>query len=146
MSSAGQQLVAGRIPGERIATAVETTDSTGTATTEIQVMSVVAPLVTGRTYGINLWGNVASTSLGDIVDLAVYRTTLGSNRVQFARVEVKTSGPGGFANLYGEFTAAATANETFIVGISRTASGTGTVHLEALDTRPAFLYVDYISG
>lgn len=141
----GETGIAGKIPGERIATTEEPSDSTTTTTSEIEVLSVTAALVSGRTYGIHAWLNVGSTNTGDVIEIGLYRSSLGSNRIQFTRSEAQAAGAGGAAVLYGEFTATTSGDEDFLVGIAR-GSGSGTINMDASATRPCYLYVNYVQG
>ncbi len=144
MSAAGQQLVAGRVPGERIATAIRTT-STGTFTsTETQSDTVTAALINGRTYKIAWWGLPTSSVAGDAALIRVREDNLTGTLLQAGRVHIGAAT--GFAAYFEvHYTAAATGDKTFIVSGQRS-SGTGNISLAAASTQPSHLYVDYISG
>lgn len=146
VSSAGFQLAAGRIPGERIATTINTTDSSSWTTTETLTDSVTAALVSGRTYRIRWSGGIVSTVAGDIVLNRMREDSVAGtlmNERNFYLASTSTAGFG--AELEATFTAITTANKTFIVSGIRN-GGTGTHHADATATRPRYLYVDYISG
>lgn len=146
MPSAGFQLVAGRIPGERIATEKITSDTTF-ADSETQVASVTAPLVNGRTYRIRFVGRWGSDTSGDHVQARLRQDGLTGGLINFAKAEIfSTSATGAdLMIMEGEFTASSTADKTFVASGERV-SGTGTCRLDAEAGGPAFLYVDYISG
>lgn len=148
MSSAGQQLVAGRIPGERIATTVQTVDSATFTTTEVEIMSVTAPLVVDRTYRVRFTGQWNSDTSGDEV-LALLRLTNTSGDIRQQHrvlIDLATTSQGYGDMLEFEFTPQSTGNVTFIVSANRTAASTGNCRLEAQSSRPAYLYIDYIRG
>jgi len=65
-ATAGQVATAGRIPGELIASSRATSDSATFTTVETTVLSVTAPLVSGRTYRVVFYGKFATTVAGDI--------------------------------------------------------------------------------
>lgn len=146
MSSAGQRLVAGRVPGERIQTAIETTDSGTFTTGDTQVASITAALVSGRIYRVRFAGSFVSTVAADTVLARIREDTSGGTVLQEKnRVVGTTSGAGEALDFEVEFTAASSANKTFVVTAIRN-GGTGTLHRDAAATRPSYLYVDYIRG
>jgi hypothetical protein len=148
MSSAGYQLVAGRIPGERIATTIRTSDSSGVTTTETTIDSVTAALVTGRTYRVRWTARVDGSVNADTLFVRIREDNVSGNQLQILRVEVPATGGVGTGypgTIEAEYTAVATGNKTFVGTIVR-ASGTGTVNIEAGPNRPVYLYVDYIRG
>lgn len=146
VSSAGFQLTAGRIPGERIATTTSTSDSSTWTTTETLADTVTAPLVTGRTYRIRWSGGVVTTVAGDIVLIRMREdTTAGTLIVERNFYLASTSTAGFGSEIEGTFTAVSTADKTFVVTGIRN-GGTGTHHADGTATRPRYLYVDYISG
>lgn len=144
MSSAGQQLVAGRIPGERIATSIETSDSADFTGTAIEIQSVTAALVAGRVYRVRTVQGYAATSDDNGVQVQLLEDS--TSGTEFARAGGVLLSIGTYTIVAeGEFTAASTANKTFVAVASR-AQGTGNCRLEAAAGRPAFMYVDYIRG
>lgn len=147
MSSAGQQLIAGRIPGERIATTEETTDSATFTTTETVVMTVTAPLVIGRTYQIRFVGHFVSTVAGDFIVVTLREDGLAGSIRQQQIIEIPGTAAAGFPAppTEAEYTATGSADKTFVVTADRL-SGSGTYHLEAASSRPCFLAVNYIRG
>lgn len=145
MSSAGQKLVAGRIPGERIATTIVTSNSAGITTTETTVASVTAPLVSGRTYRVRAAVAVDSTIAEDTVDVRLREDNSTGTEMNLRRVDCKDATGRWPGEIEAEYTAAATANKTFVVTYVR-ASGSGTIILIATATTPSHLYCDYIRG
>lgn len=146
MAFTGTQLVAGRIPGERIATSIETTDS-ATFTAETQVMSITVPLVTGRTYRVRVIAGFISTSSEDQVIVRIREdNTSGTvlNR-DYVFIATGTTNRNFKAVIEAEFTAASTANKTFVITGERAVGGAGDCMLETAEA-PAYLYVDYIRG
>lgn len=146
MSSAGQQLVAGRIPGERIATDIDTSDSAGFTTTVTQMMAVTGALVIGRIYKVVVHANLQTTVAGDIVSLEINENTVAGATVAATSIELpSTTGRGYKADLEFEYTAVATGNKTFVFAGSR-GGGSGTVNMHAAGASPAYMYIDYIRG
>jgi hypothetical protein len=147
MPAAGETIIAGRVPGERIATTTATADSSTFTTTETTVMSVTAALVTGRTYRVRFYGRFNSSVSTDRV-VARFRED-NSSGTEIATTDTPLtnySGTFGHAiEIEIEYTASATGNKTFVVTGERGA-GSGNCNLEAATTRPAYLYVDYIRG
>jgi hypothetical protein len=146
MSNAGQLSLAGRIPGERIATTVVTADSAGFTTTEVSVASVTAELVSGRTYRLRAVPKWESDVADDRINARLREddavgTIMQSDNVRI--LVVSALGWGGVMEV--EYTATATADKTFVLTGQR-AGGTGTCKLGAGATRPVYLYVDYVSG
>lgn len=147
MSSAGQLLEAGRIPGERIATDIEVADSS-TFTAETVIMSVTAPLVDGRTYGVWALFRLKSSVDNDDVTGRIRQDSVSGGTLQEDGMELShdlqgTRGQG--MVLYGEYTASATANKTFVLTGER-AAGTGNISMEASANKPSYLFVEYVSG
>lgn len=146
MSSAGQRLVAGRIPGEQIAITTNTTDSGTWTTTETVTDSVTAALVTGRTYSVHWFGAMVSTVAADITLVRMREDDVTGTLMTERSVYIPSTSSAGFGfMLECRYTAAATANKTFVVAGIRN-GGTGTQHADATATRPRILYVNYISG
>ena len=146
MSSAGFQLVAGRIPGERIATTSTTSDSSTFTTTEAEVLSVTAALVDGRTYRVRAHCRWASSVAGDRVIGRIRQDSVTGSEVTSANVIADTTATNGWPMMIeAEYTATATGDKTFVVGGVR-ASGTGNCYMVAASNRPGYLYVDYIRG
>lgn len=146
-SSAGQQLVAGRIPGEIIGMTTVTAD-TSTFTTETIVASITVPLVSGRTYSIQAQAKFASSVDDDDVTALLREDNTSGTALQSDRNELSTDNQGSFGqtfHLLAFYTAVATANKTFVLTGARDA-GTGNIRLEAAATRPTLLIVRYESG
>lgn len=150
----GQPLVIGviasapdRIPGERIATEIITSDSSTTDDgNELQVASITAAVVSGRTYRVKICGAIGSDTAGDRTQIHIREDNTSGNLIQNQNVYViDTSSFGSQFCIEAEYTADATEGKTFVVTLELN-NGTGPVHLEAASTRPAYLYVDYIRG
>ena len=143
MSSAGQQLIANRIPGERIATTVATSNSAN-VTTEAITDTVVAALVSGRTYKISfrcsVTGGAAERALIRIREDNVSGTVLQTFRVQ---ITVATNY--GAPPVEAEYTAVSTGNKTFVATLQRETAVANTFRTGNA-TQPVYLYVDYIRG
>jgi len=142
MSSAGQQLVANRIPGERVAENTNVTNSAN-VTTEAIVDTVTAPVVSGRKYRVTLSANVqggaAERALLRLRLTNVSGTVLQTNRIQ---ITVATNYP---ARIEGHFTAGSTGNQVIVATLQRETAVANTFRVGNA-TQPSELYVDYISG
>jgi hypothetical protein len=147
MSSAGQQLVAGRIPGERIATTEAVADSADfDDTPEAVLMSVDVDVVNGRTYRPRFFGKIASTAAADLVTIRLREDNLTGSIRAHGIVQVLTTSSFGYPiMLEFEFDATGTSTKTFVITGQRLA-GSGQCRLEASTSGPAYLYADYISG
>lgn len=146
MSSAGQQLVAGRIPGERIATGRTTSDSATFTTTETVVATVSeVPTVTGRHYWVRAVITFASDTADDVVQARLREDDIGGTQLQQNFCHIVSTGFGWNVVVEGEYVAASTAAKTFVVTGDRV-GGTGTCRLEAAADRPSFVYVNYTEG
>lgn len=145
-SSAGQQLTAGRVPGERIATTTETSDSSTFTTTETELLSATAALVSGRTYRVRGVFNLESSTGSDEVRVRLREDDTSGTLLQSGDREVPTSSSFGYLTLMeSEYTASATGDKTFVITGVRS-SGSGTDKRGSSSARPAYLYVDYIEG
>jgi hypothetical protein len=146
MPAAGETIIAGRVPGERIATTTRTSNSSGVTTTETVVDSVTASLVSGRTYKVRWFGQVFSTVADGYVRLRIREDNVTGTEVDQRQQETNIAASQAFpVILEGEYTAAATASKTFVATIIRQV-GTGTVTAQAGSANPTRLTVDYVSG
>jgi hypothetical protein len=144
MVAAGESLVAGRFPGERIGTSIRTSSvSTFTAETEVQTISV--GLIAGRTYKVVYRGTVQSTVAGDSARSRIREDSVTGTQLNSYRVDVDQSGAGYSADIEAEYTPAADETKTFSVTAER-AAGTGSLTAAAAGTQPCYLYVDYVRG
>ena len=143
-ATAGQIAEAGRIPGERIATTVETSDSTTFTTAETQVSSVTAPVVSGRIYRVRFAGGWATTVAGDFISVRIREDSSSGNILLLRVVDVFRTGSFTAApTLEVEYTADATEDKVFVLTAQRL-TGSGTIALDAAASGPAYLYVDFI--
>ncbi|MGH6693423.1 MAG: hypothetical protein ACREF4_22365 [Gammaproteobacteria bacterium] len=144
MVLAGQTIVAGQVPGERVATDIETIDSANVTTTETVVQTVVAPVISGRTYRVRWHGDLASSVAADIFFVKIREDTVAGNTLDFRRYRAHTTDNFPYSTEV-EYTADATEDKTFVFTLVRSA-GTGNGRLDATSTSPAYLYVNYIRG
>jgi hypothetical protein len=134
------------MPGERIAGTIVTADSS-TFTAETVVISVVAPLVSGRTYRVRSIPGWMSTVSDDAVqgrlrEDSVSGTQLDATEVRIGRV---SSTAKYVTPVEARYTATSTGNKTFVVSGARIA-GTGDVNLVGASNRRNHLDVCYESG
>lgn len=143
MPSAGQIVRASDV-NRRIATTVETTDSATFTTTETAIASVTAALVSGRTYRVRIVTRIGTTVANDAVIVRLREDSTAGTEMASGRLGSLDTGVAGNLIVFeAEYTAAATANKTFVASAVRS-SGTGTYHREAGTNRPTYLYVDYV--
>lgn len=142
---AGQKLSAGRIPGERIATAVLTGDFGAVTTVETSLGSVTAALVSGRTYRVRFVTRIGSTVANDTVLVRIREDTVAGNELIGDFYFLPSTGAAGnIIQAEGEYTASATAAKTFHLTVARNA-GTGTYRREGT-FMPTYIYVEYVRG
>ena len=144
-ATAGSRAEAGRIPGERIATTVVTSDSSTFTTSETLVVSVTASVVSGRTYRVRFIGRWGTSVLNDWVRARLREDDATGTLLNFSAVELFTVSSSGnqLMPIEAEFTSSSTASKTFVVTGQRI-GGTGNVRLDAESAGPAYLYVDFI--
>jgi hypothetical protein len=144
---AGASVVAGQVPGERIATQTDTADTSTFTTTETTVSTVTADLVNGRTYRVRFVGRFQSDVAGDSVNARLREDSSAGTQMQGTRVysATATAGFGFTISFEAEYTAVATASKTFVATGERSV-GSGNVMCEGSATAPRYLYVDYIRG
>lgn len=145
MSSAGQKLVAGRIPGERIATTVRTVN-VGTFTAETSIDTVTAALVTGRIYVIRWAGALFSSVADGSARGRIREDSLVGTQLQLRQIVTNTIASQAFPlAMEVEFTAVSTGNKTFAATCQRQ-TGTGNITCTAASDTPTYFYVDYVRG
>jgi hypothetical protein len=147
MPSAGESVIAGRMPGERIATQIDTADTSTFTTTETVVSTVTAALVNGRIYRVRFVGTMQSDVTDDTINSRLREDNVSGTQLQLRRAQSPTSsaGSGVGMDVEAEYTAVATGNKTFVATGTRS-TGTGNITCEGSATQPRYLYVDYIRG
>src|SRR5690606_14400244 len=147
MPTAGDIITVPTVPGSRIATQIETSDSASFTSTRVEVSSVIAALVVGRIYRVRAHTRFKSSNAGDNV-LSQIREN-DSNGAVLTADERKVSDTqngttiGTVFNFEAEYTASSTGEKTFSLTGART-SGSGNCSMEADAVRPTYFYVDYI--
>ena len=144
MPAAGETIIAGRVPGERIETSKRTANSSSFTTTETVLDTVVAPVVAGRTYRVYWAADIASGVTDDTARVRLREDSGAGTVLQLTNIQLRGGRDIGFT-LEGEYTADATEDKTFVATAVRQ-DGTGTLASNANANEPAFLYVDYIRG
>jgi hypothetical protein len=145
MSSAGQELVAGRIPGERIATTRVVTSGSAVTTTETTVMTVTAAVVAGRRYRITADWYWQFTVATDVFDVRIREDSVTGTALAGRRFPAITT-TGFIGNtLQAEYVADVTEDKVFDLTFDRQA-GTGSATLNGAATATSILYVDYIEN
>lgn len=147
MALAGRTAEAGRIPGQRIATTVETSDSSTFTTTETEVLSVTASLVEGRTYRFRFQCRFGSSVSDDIIIYRIRQDDTSGTTQQIGRFHIATSSGSTGLPVTDEwqYTATATGDKTIIVTGQRTI-GSGNIYRAATTGGPSYFYCDYIEG
>lgn len=147
MALAGRTAEAGRIPGQRVATEIVTSDSADFTSSEVVLVSLTASLVSGRRYAIVADVGLSSDSSGDRLAARIREgdstagTILQNNNVSITT----SSGVRWPAPVYAEYTASATGDQDFVVTGQRL-TGSGNCRLEASSSGPTYFYVNYIEG
>ena len=144
MAQAGETIIAGKVPGERIATTTRTVNSSSFTTTETSIDSVTASVVIGRTYRVKWVTDVASTVDGDVARVRIREDNGSGSVIQLTNIRCRNGRDIGFV-LETEYTADATEDKTFVATCVRQ-DGTGTLALNAASEEPALLYVEYLYG
>lgn len=144
MPAAGETIIAGRVPGERIATAIRTASSVSFTTTETVLDTVVAAVVDGRTYRVSWSVDLASTVTDDVARIRIREDSLTGQVLNLTNIVCRAGRDIGFT-LEAEYTADATEDKTLVATCHRQ-DGTGTLTSNALSSEPIYLYVDYIRG
>lgn len=145
-SSAGFQLTAGRIPGERIATTTSTSDVGTFTTTETQLDAVTAALVSGRVYKVVWEGAGVSDAIDTTMLVRIRENNTSGTIIQERNFYIPTGSSSGYAmHLSVPYTAVSTANKTFVITGTRN-GGSGNLLAEGAANHPRQLFVDYISG
>jgi hypothetical protein len=146
-STGGFQIVAGRIPGERIATTEDTSDTAGFTTTETVLSTVTAPVVAGRQYRVRFVSLIRTTVAGDDITSRIREdNSTGTERALRQDDIIHGGALGVHVNLETAlWTASSTGDKTFVATAVRIA-GTGTISGRGATAAPRLLYVDYITG
>ena len=146
-ATAGQIAEAGRIPGERIATSIETSDSSTFTTSETALQSVTAAVVSGRTYRVKWATRLSSSVANDQIGANIREDSVAGAQLAGDNIQVfgASSTNGWPFRAEVEYTADATESKTFVATGTRI-SGSGNCFREAASNRPSYLYVDYIRG
>lgn len=148
MSNAGQEVVAGRIPGESIGTPSSRTSNVGTfTTTETEIDTITVPVVSGRTYRIVLDAQVQSS----VADGGVRGRIREDSVPAGTQLALRHAPTNAIANqsfllrIEARYVAVSTANKTFKASAIRQA-GTGNITAVASADAPTLFYVEYVSG
>jgi hypothetical protein len=145
MVSAGETIIAGKVPGERINTEIATAVSAAITTTETEIMTVVAPVVINRIYKVTADFGFAVSVATDAFICVIREDTVTGTIVETRRIAAPTTATLWSKHSEAEYTADATEDKTFVLSLQRT-TGTGNIILSASGTSPSYLYVDYIRG
>lgn len=143
---AGQILTAGQLNTRVGTTGPVTSDSSDFTTTETELLSVEADLISGRLYKVVAIFHVATGQAGDqnLTRLREDNTT-GTALQQWGVNDMVVGTPGSPVKLEGYYAPASNETKTFVATGQRVGAGsTGTHRMEANAGRPAFLYVDYV--
>lgn len=146
----GEEILADDILSRfRVGTGFEDTDSATFTTVALEIATVTAALVAGRTYRVKLVTHIgiAAVTAGDAVSLSIKEDSASGTDIQgAANVPIPTAtGAGHYVQLETDYTAVATGNKTFSATAVR-GGGTGTLRREAAGIRPTIFTVDYAYG
>lgn len=141
---AGQVAYAGRVPGERIGTDIDTANS-GTFVAETLVQSLTVDLIAGRTYQVRVHTRFNSSVLGDTVVARLREDSVAGNELTSGVDTVTSSTLGTPYTIEAEYTPASNETKTFVVTGLRS-PGTGNIARVAASNRPSYLMVSYVRG
>lgn len=145
MPLAGETIIPGKLPGERIATEIVTSSSATITTTETVIATVVAALVTGRTYRLRFAGAINNSQIASTGLIRLREDSVSGTQLQVVREHAHTAAQNYPLIVEVEYTAVATGNKTFVATLVR-GTGTGDHSLTASASQPTYLYTDYIRG
>jgi hypothetical protein len=144
MVLAGETVIAGKVPGQRIASMTpRTSNSAGITTPETVIDTVVAPVVAGRRYAVWWDGRPVSATAADDIQYSMREDSVSGTVMQSCAVDVPVINRQPRARMYAEYTADATEDKTFVATLVRVA-GTGNAVGVASATQPTYFNVDYI--
>jgi hypothetical protein len=118
-------------------------DSSSTSAA-LEVDTLTAPLIDGRTYKITWHGGYSGDTVGDGCMVVVLEGS-GGTALSINRFFVTSTAALEMAYVSFEYTAAADGDQDFVVQISRS-PGTGDVYLRGGTAYERYFYCDYISG
>src|SRR5262245_48983078 len=108
-NTAGENVEAGRVSGERIATTIDLTDSGSFTTSETVVSTVIAALVTGRTYRVRFVTDIRSTVANDRAQVRLREDNVSGTELFIADALIHHGGSlGAVCTIEAEYTAVAT--------------------------------------
>lgn len=140
---AGLPFQAGRVPNERIATAVRTTASSA-FTSEAIVHTLMFLAEANITYQLRFIGTFNSNVTGDRIVAALREDDLAGNMLTQRQIIDHTSGELFWpVELNVEFSSPISTIQT-IVATGRRISGTGNISLMAASDNPALLWAQYL--
>jgi hypothetical protein len=140
MPLAGETIIAGKVPGQRIASMTPRTANSATITTTETVIDTV---VAGRRYGVWWDGRPVATTAGDDIQYSLREDSVSGTVMQAVAVDVPVVNRHPRARLYAEYEADATEDKTFVATLFRVA-GSGNAQGVAAATQPTYFNVDYI--
>jgi hypothetical protein len=141
----GTIALAGRMPGERIATRIISVDTAG-GIAETQIFSITANLVVGRVYRVSLYSHVNSSTPTDDGNARIREDSITGTELQVDRVDIQNSATTGrMCYMEFEYKASVTGSKTFVVTMTRSA-GAATPFFECAANRPLYMMIDYIRG
>jgi hypothetical protein len=140
---AGETIIAGKVPGERIDTEIATSSSSGINTTETVVMTLVFAAVAGRVYKITADFGFAVTDVTCIALATIREDSVSGTVVQSRRIKADSTTSPWSEHIEGEYAADATEDKTIVLTFDRTA-GSGDISLAAGAVQASYLYADYV--
>jgi hypothetical protein len=144
MVLAGATAIAGKVPGQRIATMTpRTSNSAAIGTTETVIDTVVAPVVAGRIYKVTWDGRVNASNAGNDYTASIREDSVSGTILQSVAQDIPIINRTPRERLEVEYEADATEDKTFVLTLDLVA-GTGTVTGTGAATQKVNFYVDYI--
>jgi hypothetical protein len=143
MVLAGETVIAGKVPGQRIASMTPRTSTSSTVTTEAVIDTVVAPVVAGRIYKVTWDGRLSSTVAADDARLRIREDSVSGNVLMDVVWDLALTGRTPRSHLEVEYEADATEDKTLVFTLEEFA-GSGNLTAIASASAPTYLYADYI--
>lgn len=135
-------------PGALVGSVSAVTSDSSTFTSETEVQTVTAPLVSGSSYKVCWMPHLIGNTSGALIVARMRENSVVGTAFQSMLIASPTADPGNHGHgglMVGRFTAVSTGNKTFsFTGTLQ--SGSGNVRLDAAADRPALAWVEYWYG
>jgi hypothetical protein len=132
-------------PGQRIATSTRTA-SVGTFTAETVIDTLVAPLITGKTYMLTWYGRLFKDVADGIARFRIREDSISGTVLAISQLYTTVTINQSFPTIIKvQYTAVATGDKTFVTTANRQ-TGTGNLTAQAAADTVAYFYIEYVEG